>query len=56
VSVVFLVSLPPEDALLLLTWLYVVLYFLYWLVIWWLTYEENLSPALPFGRSDPEEK
>ena len=55
-STVFLVPLPPEGALLLLTWLYVVLYFSYWLVIWWLTHEENLSLALPFGRGDLEGK
>jgi len=43
VGVVFFIQQPPEEALMLLTWLYVALYFFYWLVMYWLIKAENLS-------------
>ena len=43
VGALFIVHLSPEEALWLLTWLYVALYALYWVILLWLAGDESLS-------------
>ena len=51
ISAIFWFRLPPKEALMLLTWFYVGLYFLYWLVIWRLTHKQNLCVIMPLDRA-----